>query len=123
MGTPDQWLKILALLKALFESTKAAINLEQTVEKYRHDRETIQESQRVSSVFSTYSAAEVERIFSLLEGCAKRFIDQGSGAARAKCVCSVLNEVKEGNGGQLPLIDDWENIYRQLGCHRFETSS
>lgn len=123
MGTPDQWLKILALAKALFESTKSAINLEKTFEKYLRDHETIQESQRVSSVFSTYSEAEVEQIFSRLEGCKNRFIDQGSGKERAKCICSVLNETKAGNGGTLPIIDDWENIYRQLGCHRFEAPS
>ena len=32
------------------------------------------------------------------------------------CICSVLNEAKVENGGQLPIIDDWPNMYDQLRC-------
>jgi hypothetical protein len=112
------WLDVLALTKTLFEATKATIDLGSTFEKYRHDRDTIRESQRVSGAFSTYSEPEVESILRRLEGCRDRFISQGSGADRAQCICSVFREVMEGNGGTLPVIDDWENMYRQLKCSR-----
>ena len=120
MGTPEQWLQVLAWTKALFESTKAAIDLGETYEKYFHDPETIRESRRVSLSFSTYTEEEVESLITRLKGCRDRFIQQGGGADRSRCICSVLREAQEGNGGTLPEIDDWENIYRQLRCHRFE---
>ena len=62
----------------------------------------------------------VELLLSPLKGCRDRFIQQGGGTDRSRCICSVLREAQEGNGGTLPEIDDWENIYRQLRCHRFE---
>jgi hypothetical protein len=118
MASPQLWLEVLAWIKTLFEATKATIDLRKTYEKYRTDRETLQEAQRVSVAFSTYSEAEVEAMLRRLEGCRDRFISQGGGADRAQCICSVLHEAMEGNGGTLPLIDDWQNIYRQLKCAR-----
>uniref|UniRef100_E6PH15 Uncharacterized protein n=1 Tax=mine drainage metagenome TaxID=410659 RepID=E6PH15_9ZZZZ len=118
MAPAELWLQVLAWTKTLFEATKAAIDLEQTFQKYARDPETIREAQRVSIAFSTYSLAEVESLLHRLEGCRERFISQGGGKDRAKCICSVLNEARDGNGGQLPLIDDWRNIYDQLQCSR-----
>lgn len=120
MADATQWIELLAGIKTVFEATKAGINLASTLEKYRRDPETIQEADRVSRVFSTYSEAEIQHLIELVEGCRTRFIAQGSGAARAQCLCSVLREAMEGNGGTLPLIDDWENIYQTLGCRRSE---
>jgi hypothetical protein len=31
---------------------------------------------------------------------------------------AVLNDAIDGNGGLLPLIDDWQNIYQQLNCNK-----
>jgi hypothetical protein len=118
MASPETWLEVLAWVKTLFEATKATIDLRQTYEHYRRDRETISESERVSVQFSSYSDDEVRALGGRVKGCRDRFIAQGSGADRAKCICSVLNEAKIGNGGTLPLIDDWENIYRTLNCAR-----
>jgi|ERR1700693_1813656 len=114
----EQWLQVLAWTKTLFEATKAAIDLEEVYKKYRRDPETVREAHRVSIEFSTYSTAEVESILHRLEGCRDRFVSQGAGRDRAGCICSVLDEAREGNGGLLPLIDDWQNIYEQLGCSR-----
>jgi hypothetical protein len=77
---------------------------------------TIRESRRVSVAFSTYSDDEVEALLRRIEGCRQRFIDQGGGVDRARCIWSILEEASEGNGGELPLIDDWRNIYSQLYC-------
>jgi hypothetical protein len=118
MASPQLWLEALAWVKTLFEATKATIDLRETYEKYRADKETLQEAQRVSVAFSTYSDAEVESLLRRLAGCRERFIAQGGGAERAQCVCSVLREAMDGNGGTLPVIDDWQNIYRQLKCSR-----
>jgi hypothetical protein len=118
MASPQTWLEILAWVKTLFEATKATIDLRATYEKYVKDKDTIRESERVSHDFSTYSDAEVESMLFRLKGCRDRFVSQGGGAERAKCICSVLQEAMEGNGGTLPRIDDWENIFRRLDCTR-----
>src|SRR6266852_4034942 len=118
MASPQAWLEVLSWTKALFEATKASIDLFATYQKYKSDPETIQESTRVSVMFSTYSEEEVNALASRLDGCRNRFIAQGGGSDRAQCICSVLNEAKAGNGGDLPLIDDWANIYNQLHCDR-----
>jgi ribosomal 50S subunit-associated protein YjgA (DUF615 family) len=116
MPTTELWLEILSLTKALFDAIKSGADVIESYHKHRQEKETIQESQRVSVVFLTYSENELKAILSRLEQCRDRFIKQGGGGDRASCICSVLNEVKHGNGGRLPLIDNWENIYRQLGC-------
>lgn len=113
------WLDILAWTKTLFEATKASIDLYATYEKYRNDPETIREARRVSIQFSTYSDKEVESLHKRINGCRDRFIEQSGGQDRARCICSVLNEASEGNGGELPLIDDWARIYGQLDCRKF----
>lgn len=116
MGSSELWLEILSLTKALFDAVKSGADVIQSYQRHRQERDTIQESQRVSRVFTTYSDKELKAIITRLEQCRDRFILQGGGADRARCVCSILDEVRVGNGGELPLIDDWENIYRQLGC-------
>lgn len=116
MASPEIWLEVLSLTKALFDAVKSGEDVIASYRRHRQEQATIQESKRVSAKLSSYSQREVEAILSRLEECRDRFIKQGGGAARSRCVCSVLNEVKAGNGGQLPAIDDWENIYRQLGC-------
>jgi hypothetical protein len=116
MASAQTWLELLAWTKALFDTTKASIDLTTAYLKYRHDPETIQESQRVSVAFSTYSEEEVKSLLNRMKGCQDRFVAQGGGLDRARCICSVLQEAKDGNGGVLPLIDDWQNIYAQLHC-------
>jgi len=118
MASPQLWLEVLSWVKTLFEATKATIDLRETYEKHRQERDTLREAERVSVKFSSYSNLEVESLLRRLEGCRKRFISQGGGAERAQCVCSVLREAMDGNGGVLPVIDDWQNIYDQLKCSR-----
>ena len=119
MVSPDIWLELLAWVKTLFELTKSTVDLvdlERTHRKYLSDPETIREAHRVSGEFHTFSDAEVKSLLDRIKGCRDRFISQGGGLDRARCICSVLNEARDGNGGQLPLIDDWRKIYDQLSC-------
>ena len=116
MASPETWLQLLAWTKALFEVTKATIDLTATYEKYRKDPETQREAARVSIAFSTYDEEEVDALGKRMSNCRTRFIEEGSGRQRAGCICSVLNDAKDGNGGTLPLIDDWQNIYARLNC-------
>jgi hypothetical protein len=59
MASPETRLEVLAWVKTLFEATKATIDLRETYEHYRRDRETIRESERVSVDFATFSEEEV----------------------------------------------------------------
>ena len=66
---------------------------------------------------STYSDAEVKAIINRLESCRQRFIAEGSGPQRKTCLCSVLTDVKDGNGGEMPGgFPDWEQMFDTLQC-------
>jgi hypothetical protein len=117
MAAPHIWLELLASTKALFDASKSVIDLTATVQKYRNDPETIRESERVSVRFSTYSNGVIESFTDRMIRCDERFTAQGGGKDRRRCVCSILNELADGNNG-LPDIDDWKNIYNQLDCGR-----
>lgn len=116
MATPQVWLEVLAWTKALFEATTAGLDLYSTYQKYSTDSETIREASRVSIAYSTFSEEEVDAMLNRLKGCRDRFVAQGGGKERSSCICSVLNEAKEGNGGTLPHVDDWQRIYSTLNC-------
>lgn len=117
MADPSKWLEVLAWSKALFESTKAGIDFAATLQKNREDGATIRESERASQSYSsTYSDDELDAILKRLKGCRDRFIQQGGGIDRSRCLCSVLNEMRDGNGGRIPRVDDWERIYSELKC-------
>jgi hypothetical protein len=116
MASFGVWLEVLSYVKALFEAITLGADIRKQYQKHRDEPDTITEARRVSEVFSTYSEAEVAAIAERLKACANRFIAEGSGPARLRCLCNVFKDVIDGNGGRLPRIDDWENIYRQLNC-------
>jgi hypothetical protein len=33
-------------------------------------------------------------------------------------MCNIFRDVIAGNGGDLPVIDDWERFYNQLHCRK-----
>ena len=110
------WLEVLSYTRALFEGITLGADVLEQYRKHRNERDTILEAERVSLVFSPYSEAEVQSILNRLKACQDRFISEGSGSARKRCLCNVFKDVMEGSGGRLPRIDDWENIYGQLNC-------
>lgn len=89
------------------------------IDAHREEKDTIAEAQRASAVFSTYSDREIEELIKKIEGCRDRFISQGSGSDRARCLCSIFKEITDGNGGSLPHIDAWQGMYDTLKCSRF----
>ncbi len=70
----------------------------------------------LSQMFSTYSDDEIKAIGGRLQSCRQRFISEGHGENRKLCLCSVLTDVKDGNGGTIP-FDDWQQTYKTLGCN------
>jgi hypothetical protein len=117
MASPETWLEALATTKAVFDFAKSGTDFLTALKKYRQDRNTITESRRVSVAFSTYSDEEIASITKRLDECRKRFATEGSGELRSNCFCSVFKDVADGNGGTIPLIDAWQNMFRQL-CGR-----
>jgi hypothetical protein len=75
----------------------------------------------LQTTFQTYSDEEIEAIRKRIENCRDKFIQEGSGKQRAICLCSVLSDVKDGNGGEIP-IEDWEDLYAQL-CNKSDASN
>ena len=116
MANPLLWLEALAGLKALYDLVQGGVDYAASFRKHRAESDTIAESQRVTAVLSTYSDREVEELIRKIEGCRDRFISQGGGSDRARCLCSIFKEIKDGNGGSLPEIDDWRRMYEQLDC-------
>ena len=122
MANPLLWLEALAGLKALYDLVQGGIDYATSFQRHREESDTIAESRRVASVYSTYSDREVEELIRKIEGCRDRFVTQGSGADRARCLCSIFQEARDGNGGRLPEIDDWRRMYDQLKCESRRTS-
>jgi hypothetical protein len=119
MANPLLWLEALAGLKALYDLVQGGVDYVASLQRHRQEPDTIAEARRVSRVFSTYSDDEVEEIVRRINACRARFIEQGSGADRARCFCSILNEFRDGNGGTLPAIDDFQRMYGQLACGQY----
>jgi hypothetical protein len=116
IANPLLWLEALAGLKALYDLAKSGLDYAASFQRHRQESDTIAESRRVSQTFSTFSDREVEELIKKIEGCRDRFIAQGSGSDRARCLCSIFKEISDGNGGTLPDIDAWREMYTRLRC-------
>ena len=80
-----------------------------------HDPTLPAKEQALVKAFSTYSPGEIQAILDRIESCRQRFIDEGAGPARRNCLCSVLRDVRDGNGGTIP-DPEWERNFSQLNC-------
>lgn len=83
--------------------------------KRKQDSTLRSKENALRTAFSTYSDKEVEAIQKRIENCRQRFIEEGAGTARKNCLCSVLTDVRNGNGGRIN-DPEWENIYNTLNC-------
>lgn len=114
MASVGAWLEVLSWIKALFDAATLSADVRTAYNKHRREDDT-REAARLASVrYSTFSDAELEAIADRLQDCRDRFIAEGSGRRRSQCLCSVFEDLIEGNGGILPHVDDWERIYKQL---------
>ena len=92
MVSSELWLQVLSWTKALFDAVKSGEDVFASYQKHRQEKDTIEESRRVSKTFSTYTENEVKSILARLEGCRDRYIKHGGGKDRSNCLCSILNE-------------------------------
>lgn len=116
MASPQAWIELLSWLKTAFDVWRTGADVYDSYRRHKSEQDTINEAARVSAVFSTYTDEEIEAWADRIRGCIERAKEQGGGADRVRCICSVLNQIRIGNGGDLPEIDDWHRIYTQLKC-------
>jgi hypothetical protein len=83
--------------------------------KYKSDPETQAKGAALEKALSTYTPEEIDAILARIGACRERFIDEGAGKNRQRCLCSVLKDVKDGNGGTIP-DPQWNDYYNILGC-------
>lgn len=115
MPSPTVWLELISWSKTLFDATKSGIDLVSTFNKYRNDPATIREANKAASS-STFSDFEVESLQDRIENCKKLFAQEGVGEGRVRCLCSVLNQARDANGGDLPDIGNWLQMDTMLKC-------
>jgi hypothetical protein len=72
-------------------------------------------SEIARALMGSYSPEEVEAIERRLKGCRDRAIKQGGGEDRHSCICSVLDEVRLGNGGWNG-IESWRRQFEAMNC-------
>jgi hypothetical protein len=116
--SPTDWQTISATISAMAEVIRTKENnFDIFFEQYLHSAEIGRLAASLSQSFSTYSDGELQEIAARLEKCRKAFQEQFSGEDRTKCLCSILRNVKDGNGGLIP-VSDWWSMYELLKCDR-----
>jgi hypothetical protein len=87
----------------------------QYLERRQKAKDYVSRGEILQKALSSYDDDEIDAINERIRSCKDRFIREGSGQNRKKCLCSVLTDVKDGNGGDFP-FPEWDRLYRQLGC-------
>lgn len=115
MMMPD-WEGLAAMISAMIDVVRLGRDTyAEFVSERREDPELGPKAKGLAAALGTYSQDEVAAIIERIDECRQRFMAEGSGAARTRCICSVLRDVRDGNGGTLP-HEDWEAAWDQLGC-------
>jgi hypothetical protein len=115
MALPD-WASIAAIISAMIDVVQIGRQTFSAYLKKRQDDPRLPERARaLEAALSTYSQEEVAAIVDRITACRDRFVAEGSGKQRRTCLCSVLRDIKEGNGGTIP-DREWEQVYQQLKC-------
>ena len=114
--SPAEWAAIAATISAMADVYRIGKETFQVYFDRRINASDINEKARaVKIAFNTYSDEEMEAIRNRIKNCQNHFITESSGEQRRKCLCSVLSDVKDGNGGSIP-DQEWQESYVQLNC-------
>lgn len=124
IGPVSTWVDILAAIKALYDLVKFGSDYTTSFLNYQQDPETCAEGRRVGQMVYNSSSDEIAAFMQDIETCRDRII-QGRPEDPARCLCSIFNNIKDGNQGVL-LVGEWTLMYRELGCsseERLDTSN
>ena len=114
--TLEQWANLAAIVSAMVDVLTIGKESFQRYLNLRMEDPALPELAVVlDAADSTFSDQELDAIKRRIEACRDRFVREGSGEQRKECLCSVLKDVKDGNGGDIP-VPDWADAYRQLRC-------
>jgi hypothetical protein len=115
MALPD-WASLAAIISAMIDVVQIGRETFRAyLKKRQNDPQLPARARALEAALSTYSTEEVAAIIDRIGSCRERFVAEGSGKQRRTCICSVLRDVKEGNGGTIP-DPEWERAYEQLKC-------
>jgi hypothetical protein len=116
MFTLEQFAALAAIVSAMVDVYKVGRGtFTSFLDSRKRAPDYISKGEILKKALSTFSDRELDAIKERIEGCRDRFIEEGSGARRKNCLCSVLNDVRDGNGGSIP-VPEWDEMYDQLGC-------
>jgi hypothetical protein len=116
MLTLEQYAALAAIISAMTDVyTVGRDSFTSFLDRRKRASDYLSRGELLKHALSTFSDRELDAIKERIEGCRDRFINEGSGVRRKNCLCSVLNDVRDGNGGSIP-IPEWDDIYNQLGC-------
>jgi hypothetical protein len=107
------YVQVATIVSALAKALDTGLNYYEALKDVEADPTKIESDAK--SLSNTYSDDEIRSILDRIQGCRDRFIDEGHGKNRQRCICSVLSDARDGNGGTLP-IDEWNDMYERLGC-------
>lgn len=110
------WNAIAAMISAMADVITIGRESYDFYLRLRHaDPSTAETAEILAKAFSSYSPDEIAAIENRITRCRDRFIQEGAGEARRKCFCSVLRDVRDGNGGTFP-NPEWERTFTHLNC-------
>ena len=117
------WLETIATVKAIWEITKDIptrfASLDEAIVYYKNDPQTREDAeQAILKYRNTYPDDVIKDIGERLRRCDDRFKETNDGDDRVRCVCTVLRNTAKGNGGHMPDISNWPEIFDQLNCKK-----
>jgi hypothetical protein len=117
MPMPLPIFEIAAQIATIFSAIASAAQLRISYKEAlkRVDDNIVDIQARV--LVSTYSDDELQAIHRRISSCRDRFIAEGDGKARVSCMCQVLKDAIDGNGGSAPL-PEWEEMFKKLCAPR-----
>ncbi|MDE0035830.1 MAG: hypothetical protein OXU75_22215 [Deltaproteobacteria bacterium] len=117
---PQEYVALAAIISAMVDVYRLGTETFQSYYyRWYESEENVDRARKLQSVLSTYSDAEIKAIKDRIENCRMKFIAEGDGDQRRRCLCSVLYDVKTGDGGNI--ADDWANMYEHLKCVNVQT--
>ena len=107
------YVQVATIVSALAKALDTGLDYFQALKDVESDPIKLRED--AVALQNTYDESEIGAISGRIQGCRDRFLEEGHGENRVRCLCSVLRDASAGNGGTMP-IDDWQKMFEKLRC-------
>ncbi|WP_444905047.1 hypothetical protein ACJJIU_10150 [Microbulbifer sp. CnH-101-E] len=101
--------QVATIVSAITSSIQLGVSYLQAEKKV--DKKEMERQAKI--LVSTYDDNELASLHDRIKTCRDRFVNEGSGTQRVKCMCSVLKDAITGNG-DIPPLPEWGRMYNQL---------